>query len=202
VDASSWRGRRWMTTSEHSTAESAATVGGTEAERISATGRSFLRFASLQLALACLGSIAASRAARAQAAHDSRLPRAFAGCYALNLARESGPPPSSWYVRQIPPAHFRLDTARVAHPFPGLVVQPAFLGAPPARMPVPAVWNPLAPDSIRIVWSDGYVGVRLELRARGDTLIGRAMPFQDAVFTGDPPPPVASAVAIRTPCPP
>ena len=189
-----------MAKAEESTAESAATTSVAEAERIWTAWRALLPL-GLRLVLACT-AIAVGRAVEAQTALDSLSPRTLVGCYALSLTRESGAPPTRWLQQQIPPAHFRLDTVRVTHGFTGFVVQPPFLAEPPRRMPVPAVWNVIARDSIRIAWSTGYVGAEVELRVRGDTLIGRAVPFQDARFFGDPPPPVASAVAIRTPCSP
>lgn len=152
--------------------------------------------AVLPLILACAEMAVVGAAVQAQTAHD------LAGCYALALTRESGAPPTSWLENQIPPAQFRLDTARVTHGFTGFVVQPPFLGQIPRRVPVPGVWKFIARDSIQVVWSDGYVGVRVELRVRDDALSGHASPFQDAVIVGDPPPPVASALAIRTACPP
>lgn len=62
-----------------------------------------------------------------------------------------------------------------------------------------AYWVPIPPDSVRLVWSNGYVAVRLELGVRGDTLLGRAIGgshVRAPVYVA----PTAPARAVRISC--
>jgi hypothetical protein len=136
--------------------------------------------------------------AGARAQHDSSMRvHSRAGCYALTLGRWSGPLPTSNSEAHTPPSRFRLDTL-VVRPGSRFAVEPAQVV--PGRMA--ASWAPVGNDSISVFWSTGYIGVRLRLAVRGDSLIGRATAFRDAHDLLDPPPASASVVATRTKCGP
>jgi len=120
-----------------------------------------------------------------------------AGCYTLKLGRWSGPLPTNSPEAHTPPSRFRLDTA-IARPGSRFAVEPAQIV--PGRMP--ASWAPLRGDSIGMFWSTGYIGVRLRLAVRGDSLVGMATAFRDAHSPLDPPDATASVVATRTKCAP
>ncbi len=158
--------------------------------------------------LAVLVAFGVSAKLHAQDSTRSFLQRT-AGCYALTLGgwsalplRRNGYPEST-----TPPARFRLDTLVFPSAWgPQLAVEPAHLvprnieASRPGN--VKASWAVLSQDSIGIIWSDGFVGVRLRLAARGDSMVGLATTFHDAHIIGEPPDPSAPAVAVRAPCPP
>lgn len=124
---------------------------------------------------------------------------AVAGCYALTLgpweqqsAKAAGSP-------QILPPVIRLDTALAAlgrgwrqlGPTPPYFLTERGPGIGPA-------WRVGPTDSVEAFWSTGFVGTRLRLAVRGDTLVGEANAFTDA--RGGPPDPFASARATRVSC--
>ena len=120
-----------------------------------------------------------------------------AGCYTLKLGRWSGTLPTNSPEAHTPPSWFRLDT-EIVRPGSRLAVEPAQVV--PGRMP--ASWAPLRGDSISLFWSTGYIGVRLRLAVRGDSLVGLATAFRDSHTPLDPPNATASVLATRTKCAP
>ena len=120
-----------------------------------------------------------------------------AGCYALKLGRWSGPLPTNSPEAHTPPSRFRLDTA-VVRPGSRYAVEPAQVV--PGRMA--AAWAPLRGASIGMFWSTGYIGVRLRLAVRGDSLVGMATAFRDSHSPLDPPDATAPVVATRSKCAP
>lgn len=124
---------------------------------------------------------------------------AVAGCYALTLGpwqREGTNGATNW---QTLPGVIRLDTA-LAPRMPGWRT----LRATPShsRESGPGLgpaWRVGPTDSVQAFWSDGFVGTRLTLGARGDTLVGVAKGFTDQL--GGPPDPAATARAVRVVCP-
>jgi hypothetical protein len=124
--------------------------------------------------------------------------RALSGCYVVTLGAWSGPlPPTGDALAHTPPMQFRLDTLTTSRRI-GFVVQPTTLVA--SDRPLTA-WRPIAPDSVRIVWSTGFVGVALHLRVIRDSLIGLATTFHDYHPAGELPDPTARVVAVRSRCP-
>jgi hypothetical protein len=144
--------------------------------------------------LVLLAAVVVPHGAHAQQDSSMRV-RGRAGCYALTLGRWSGALPTNSPEAHTPPSAFRLDTVPV-RPGSRFAVEPDQLI--PGRMA--ASWAPLPHDSISLFWSTGFIGVRLRLAARGDSLVGLATAFRDAHAPGDPPDPTAPVAAIRTPC--
>lgn len=147
------------------------------------------------LAMFAIGIPCAARAQDDTLAHVRR----FAGCYALSLGPWSGPlPDGSSTAAYAPPSLFRLDTLPVGTHPQRFAVAPAelILGR------VAASWALLPYDVIDMFWSTGFIGVRLRLSARADSLVGTAVTFHDAHRSGEPPDPQASVIATRTSCPP
>lgn len=64
-----------------------------------------------------------------------------------------------------------------------------------------AMWRPVGGDgdSVEVIWTSGYAGVRLELGATARGLEGAATAFTDVVSAEWP---SARANAVRTACPP
>jgi hypothetical protein len=121
-----------------------------------------------------------------------------AGCYRLSIGVWSHAPQLS-PAQITPPPVFRLDTAAVPNRTAALyAVHPPRLTT---REGPNAVWQRVGSDSIRIVWSDGFVGVQLHLEVRQGALVGFAQTLRDAHFVGEPPDPVADVNAVRTACP-
>lgn len=60
-------------------------------------------------------------------------------------------------------------------------------------------WRPIGSDSVEVLYSDGFTGVDMVLRAVGDTLRGTATAFRDVV--DGTPDPTAEVTAVRIPCP-
>jgi hypothetical protein len=124
--------------------------------------------------------------------------RRVAGCYELTTGAWSRLPARGIPEARRPPSWFALDTVPPPHSFDhGYAVRPTKL-TPRAHMP--AFWAPVGTDSASIIWSTGFVGVRLQVAVRGDSLVGIARTFQDAEILGEPPPPEARVVAVRVPC--
>jgi hypothetical protein len=147
--------------------------------------------------LALIGAIGIATSVHAQT-DTSALVRARSGCYALTLGRWSGPLPTSSPEAHTPPVRFRLDTiALMTRPGRRFAVDPAQVI--PGRMA--ASWALLPNDSIGMFWSTGFIGVRLRLAVRGDSLVGFATAFRDAHSPLDPPDPTASVTATRAVCP-
>ncbi|QJR37151.1 hypothetical protein [Gemmatimonas groenlandica] len=144
-----------------------------------------------------LGLVAAApRALIAQTALLDPRVSSYAGCYTVSRVRWSaGVDAARVSKAQTPPSTFRLDTLTVAaRGGTGSVVIPTNLVASTRTL---TAWQPLPNDSVRVVWSTGFVGVVLRLGARGDTLAGHATTFHDDISTDDPPNPSAEIIAIR-----
>jgi hypothetical protein len=156
-----------------------------------------LRSAQWILALSLVA--AAPRALIAQTALRDPRVSAYAGCYTVTRVRWSaGVDSARVSTAQTPPSTFRLDTLTVAaRGGTGFVVIPTNLVASTRTL---TAWQPLPNDSVRVVWSTGFVGVALRLGARGDTLTGHVTTFHDDISTDDPPNPSAEIIAIRVRC--
>lgn len=134
----------------------------------------------------------------AQSSAGSASVRQLSGCYRLTLGAWSGTLPVTGMPQaRTPPPCFRLDTAVAPKNAAWFSVEPATL-VELSRMP--AAWKPVLGDSLAIFWSTGFVGVRLRLAVRGDSLLGTAETFHDAHFQGEPPDPSAAAIVVREPC--
>jgi len=64
-----------------------------------------------------------------------------------------------------------------------------------------AGWHSIHPDSIRVIWTNGFVGVVLQLQVAADSLSGQAVAFSDAIDVDSPGWPTSSVVARRIACP-
>jgi hypothetical protein len=146
-----------------------------------------LLFLALAFSISALPAIVGAQAEPATA----RV-RSLAGCYSLTLGAWSGSPSASVPASQTPPAYLRLDTLAALRD--GFVVEPTSLAWSQRNL---TSWQPTGTDSVRLIWSTGFVGVRLQLRVSGDTLAGVATTFTDRIMS---PAPTARVVAVRTPC--
>ncbi|MFO7894488.1 MAG: hypothetical protein R6U63_12200 [Longimicrobiales bacterium] len=134
-----------------------------------------------------------------------------AGCYRLELGEWSPPRGEGETAYPTPPERFELTAVRAPNDPEGVRAEgtpvmemsrlllrsvidadPLGIGGPPG-----AYWAPLGPDSLRLVWSNGFVGVALEVAVRGDTLQGVARGSSDV---SAPPLPTAPARAVRVSC--
>jgi hypothetical protein len=73
------------------------------------------------------------------------------------------------------------------------------LATPPGALPSIhryALWQPALADSVQLIWSTGFSGLRMTVGGRLDELRGEAWAFWD--FPRDPL--TADAVAQRVPC--
>jgi hypothetical protein len=125
-------------------------------------------------------------------------PSAFAGCYRLELGRWTRfwILPATPDAAQIPPDAFQLDTEPADRVIPN-----AFRIHPNTKRRTSHLdnWGFSTDDSdaLYVTWTDGFVGVSLELKHAGDRLVGHATAFTDAhVF----PFPSARAIAVRVAC--
>ena len=120
------------------------------------------------------------------------------GCYRLMVGPWEPPLHPGNAVYQTPPERFRLSEETGEGPFERgrTLVRPVI---PHGRTPS-AYWQRVDSDSVRVVWTNGFAGVRLHLQLAADSLRGTARTFTDVV--GGPPAPQAEAVARRTACRP
>jgi len=119
------------------------------------------------------------------------------GCYRLHLGAWSGPLPAADSL-ETPPRMFALDSAPATHPLSfGMQVRPR---NPAHTTPIgrePRWWRARA-NSVYVVWSNGFDGVELKLRARGRSLRGTAQAFAGANRRQRP---QATVFAARVRCP-
>jgi len=108
--------------------------------------------------------------------------RRIAGCYEVAVGawnREALVPPPSY----VPPDTVWLHTAPVMDQAVavGYEVGPnIFEWEPPGHRDIPPTWQ-LIGDTARIIWSNGFAGVRLFVVTTGSRLTGRAEAFTDVV---------------------
>ncbi len=111
------------------------------------------------------------------------------GCYAVEVGEWRPAMREGDEEYQIPPDTVRLGSEPLAGSpteRPWMTVRPLIPEGPWGRSPV-AYWSRNGPDSLRIVWSNGYVGVRMSLRIIDDgRLEGVAATFSDARREGVP----------------
>jgi hypothetical protein len=134
----------------------------------------------------------------AQSASTSRY-TSVAGCYVLTLGPWSGPFPSNMPEGHKPPRVFRLSVAGSDTAGDGKI-HTTVTPNPPVFGKFRPAWGLRAPDSVRVSWSTGFVGVILDLVGNGDTLRGRARAFTDLELP-EIVQPSAPAMAVRTVCP-
>jgi len=124
----------------------------------------------------------------------------FAGCYELKLGRwwPWGFGEENSYVT--PPSRIELLNEHGTHGFE----QDGFiLRTIPRQEPAPAgsressYWRVRSSSEIDLIWTDGFTGVRLNLKKHGDELSGSAHPHFDAVKLI---PRTAHVTARRIPC--
>lgn len=122
----------------------------------------------------------------------------IAGCYEMTRGAWDIPETSS-AVRPEPPTEFALlDSLGDRGLERGQRLARPTLAAPGAQDSY-GFWIPLGRDSVRVVWTNGYVGVRLDVAPTSRGLEGVALAFSDAASaTGEWP--EAAAAAERTEC--
>jgi hypothetical protein len=119
------------------------------------------------------------------------------GCYRLRLGAWSGRLPAADSL-ETPPRLFALDSTPATTPLPfGMRVEPP---NPAHTTPVgrePRWWR-TGPDSVYVVWSNGFDGVKLDLVTDGHALRGIAQAFAGANGRQRP---QARVLASRVVCP-
>lgn len=103
----------------------------------------------------------------------------IAGCYELELGTWDVPETSSAVHLEPPPEFVLLDSLGDRGFERGQRLARPTLAAPGAQNSY-AFWAPLGRDSVRVVWTNGYVGVRLHVAPTARGLEGVARAFSDA----------------------
>lgn len=136
---------------------------------------------------------------------------AVAGCYRLELGEWSPPRGAGEGPYQTPPDVFELTdsvgpaaenverrglaaVSEQGRPLLRPLIEPEGdrMGGHPL-----GYWRTASSDSVHLVWSNGFIGVALEMAVRGDTLKGVARGSSDV---STPPLPTAPARAVRVSC--
>jgi len=115
--------------------------------------------------------------------------RAVAGCYALTLSRWAG---DASEIGALPDSVRLLDVRGASALEVGRTLLRAYPDSSRSHFRW-AWWEPVTPDTLRIIFSTGYTGARLELRPEGAGFAGRVTAFVD--YGADP----ATATARLTP---
>lgn len=118
------------------------------------------------------------------------------GCYQMVRAAPSSPGADSRFPM---PPPFRLDSILGTGDFNCAKTRVLWASPPQTYFALPISWTRVGPDSITIVWSNGFGGLVAQLRIDGDTLRGTATTFSD-MKTGAPDP-FTPVVVARIPCP-
>ncbi len=118
------------------------------------------------------------------------------GCYQMTRAAPSSPESDA----RIPmPPPFRLDSVFGTGAFSCGKARVLWASPTQDYFAPPISWARVGPDSITIVWSNGFGGLVVRLGIHGKTMRGTATTFSDVV-TGAPDP-TADVIATRIPCP-
>jgi len=135
----------------------------------------------MQFKLVAPAVVVLSVLAAASSQAPTRTPAPGARCYSLTLGRwtptvEMGEDT----IFMVPPRRFRVDST----PDPDLRARAGSraylvraLDAPPIH--THGSWQWVRPDSVELLFSDGYSGLALTLYVRGDSLVGTAETFWD-----------------------
>jgi hypothetical protein len=130
--------------------------------------------------------------------------RALAGCYTLDLSPWSpAHAPGADSAAVTLPRRIALDTALAGGRFAAGSYQVGVIGDDARPVGMSATWAPIAkpspaaPDSVQILWSTGFRGVRLRLAHEGGMLRGEAATFGDV----DRPDQRSTVRATRIACP-
>jgi hypothetical protein len=107
--------------------------------------------------------------------------RRFVGCYAVRLGPWSQPFEGNPSYHT-PPDTVMLDSVLVDGPLggPGFRLHP-HIAILTRYHTVPARWWPVGTDSVRLVWTSGFGGVRIHLAWGDSVLRGRAQVFSDVI---------------------
>ncbi|MGC2163387.1 MAG: hypothetical protein WA634_15875, partial [Silvibacterium sp.] len=123
----------------------------------------------------------------------------FAGCYKVKLGRwwPWGFGDENGYV--IPPARIQLRMERGTRGFEEgeLLIRAIPLQQPPAGSRESSFWQARSLSQLQLSWTDGFVGVTLDLEKSGNELRGWAHPHFDA---GTFVPRIAHVTAQRIAC--
>jgi hypothetical protein len=117
---------------------------------------------------------------------QAQSPTAPNACYELKLDSWSGPFPSGWPAVHQPPdtVYLHPDYAKT---FGGRGQSPRaspHLAVVRKGSMVDPIWETPTPDSLIVIWSTGFAGVRVHLELKGDSAIGVAHAFHDVEGTG------------------
>lgn len=106
-----------------------------------------------------------------------------AGCYVAEIGDWSPPRPAGNEAHQSPPEQFVLkDSTGSSHFERGRkIIRPVI----PVGGGTPnAFWEQIGSDSVQVVWTNGFAGVRMRLAIEGDVLRGTATAFTDVRWEG------------------
>lgn len=146
------------------------------------------------MGMACLAILCGGTATSAQV---TEIADPLVGCYVVDVGEWHPAMREGDEEYQTPPDTVRLGSEPLAgSPIerPSRMVRPSIPEGPWGRAPV-AHWSRSGTDSLRIAWSNGYVGVRMSLRVFEDgRLEGVADAFSDARREGVPFPSTEAAL--------
>ncbi|MFW6080045.1 MAG: hypothetical protein ACODAE_10515 [Gemmatimonadota bacterium] len=137
--------------------------------------------------IAIVACAPATTTADAQEPDSARLESRAAGCFTITVGDWDPPRAERESAFQSPPSRVRLTTERGTERLERdrLLLRPVIDPAPRGRtVPGMAYWHATPTDSLRLVWTTGYVGVTATLALRGDRVDGRAVAFTDAIVPG------------------
>jgi hypothetical protein len=103
-------------------------------------------------------------------------------CYALRTGAWTPPPGQPVHVTHAPPQIVHLDTQQVGRDVERVARRRRLAPHIPALSRggfLAPGWVRVAPDSLELMWSSGYEGLRVVLRERGDSVEGSARTFTD-----------------------
>jgi len=119
------------------------------------------------------------------------------GCYQMTRASATSPEAEA----RIPmPPPFRLDSTLGTGVFNCGKTRVLWASSPQHYFAPPISWARVGPDSITIVWSNGFGGLVVQLGMHGNSMRGTATTFSD-METGAPDP-TTFVTLVRIPCPP
>jgi hypothetical protein len=116
----------------------------------------------------------------AQEANQTSRIAAIAGCYAIELGPwlpDMGQNRSNDGIFLIPPDEITLTTTSHGDRSTHYVVRPALRVTPSVHKVM--LWSATPPDTVEVIFSNGFSGFTVSVVPRGDILVGQAVSFWD-----------------------
>jgi len=148
---------------------------------------------------ACAQTKVSQRSTPKSLSPDAMQAASFAGCYQLHMGRwwPWGFGDENHYVT--PPSRIQLLVERGTHGFEQgeLLIREIPLHGPQAESRESSFWQVRSASELQLAWTNGFVGVTLDLKKNRDGLTGSAHPHFDA---GTFVPRIAHVTAQRIAC--